>query len=80
MMGHREGGCQGLGRPLGSRGIVLGRVKNRAAGRTVAVRAILRREEDRGPDVLRLGNALSALDPRGGEETRLLDAMRQAVP
>ena len=38
-------------------------------------RALLRREADRGPDVLRLGNALAALDPRGGEEKRHIDAM-----
>jgi hypothetical protein len=34
----------------------------------------------RGPDFLRLANALSALYPNGSEEKRLLDAMLLAVP
>jgi hypothetical protein len=34
----------------------------------------------RGPDFLRLANALSALYPRDSEEKRLLDAMLLAVP
>ena len=37
-------------------------------------------EQDRGPDFLRLANALSALYPRGSEEKRLLDGMLLAVP
>lgn len=45
------------------------------AGRTNALRALLKAEIDRGPDFLRLANALSALYPRGSEEKRLLDAM-----
>lgn len=32
------------------------------------------------PTVLRLGNTLASLDPRGGVETRLIDAMRQTAP
>ncbi len=36
-------------------------------------------EPDRGPDFLRLANALSALYPRDSEEKRLLDAMLLAV-
>ena len=51
-----------------------------ASGRTEALRALLRAEQERGPDFLRLANALSALYPRGGEEKRLLDAMLLAVP
>jgi hypothetical protein len=34
----------------------------------------------RGPDFLRLANALSARYPRESEEKRLLDAMLLAVP
>ena len=45
------------------------------AGRTEALRNLLRTEQDRGPDFLRLANALSALYPRGSEEKRLLDGM-----
>jgi adenine-specific DNA methylase len=51
-----------------------------AGGRTNALRALLRAEQDRGPDFLRLANALSALYPNGSEEKRLLDAMLLAVP
>jgi len=36
--------------------------------------------EQRGPDFLRLANALSALYPKDSEEKRLLDAMLLAVP
>ena len=50
------------------------------AGRTQALRALLAAEQDRGPDFLRLANALSALYPRDAEEKRLLDAMLLAVP
>jgi putative DNA methylase len=51
-----------------------------ASGRTNALRALLRSEQERGPDFLRLANALSALYPKGSEEKRLLDAMLLAVP
>lgn len=51
-----------------------------AGGRTNALRALLKAEQDRGPDFLRLANALSALYPRGSEEKRLLDAMLLAAP
>jgi len=51
-----------------------------ASGRTNALRALLQAEQDRGPDFLRLANALSALYPRYSEEKRLLDAMLLAVP
>ena len=37
-------------------------------------------EKERGPDFLRLANALSALYPPGSEEKRLLDAMLLAMP
>ena len=51
-----------------------------AGGRTNALRALLQAEQERGPDFLRLANALSALYPRGSEEKRLLDAMLLAAP
>jgi hypothetical protein len=51
-----------------------------ASGRANALRALLKAEQDRGPDFLRLANALSALYPTGSEEKRLLDAMLLAVP
>ena len=51
-----------------------------AGGRTNALRALVQAEQERGPDFLRLSNALSALYPRGSEEKRLLDAMLLAVP
>lgn len=51
-----------------------------AAGRANALRALLKSEQDRGSDFLRLANALSALYPKGSEEKRLLDAMLLAVP
>ena len=50
-----------------------------ASGRTEALRAHLRAEQERGPDFLRLANALTALYPHGSEEKRLLDAMLLAV-
>jgi hypothetical protein len=51
-----------------------------AGGRTNALRSLLEAEQQRGPDFLRLANALSALYPRDSEEKRLLDAMLLAVP
>ncbi len=51
-----------------------------AGGRTNALRALIRAEQERAPDFLRLANALSALYPKGSEEKRLLDAMLLAVP
>lgn len=51
-----------------------------ASGRANALRALLKGEMDRGPDFLRLANALSALYPRWSEEKRLVDAMLLAVP
>lgn len=50
-----------------------------ASGRSRALRALLRAEQDRGPDFLRLANAFSALYPRGSDEKRLLDAMLLAA-
>ncbi|MCY4506524.1 MAG: DUF1156 domain-containing protein, partial [Acidobacteria bacterium] len=51
-----------------------------AGGSTHALRALAQAERERGPDFLRLANALSALYPRASEEKRLLDAMLLAVP
>ena len=51
-----------------------------ANGHANALRVLIDAEQDRGPDFLRLANALSALYPRGSEEKRLLDAMLLAVP
>jgi putative DNA methylase len=51
-----------------------------ASGRTNGLRSLLAAEQERGPDFLRLGNALTALYPQGSEEKRLLDAMLLAVP
>ncbi len=46
----------------------------------VRIRALIKSEMERGPDFLRLANALSALYPKVSEEKRLLDAMLLAVP
>ena len=51
-----------------------------ASGRANALRALLKAEQERSPDFLRLANALSALYPKDSEEKRLLDAMLLAVP
>ena len=51
-----------------------------AAGRTNALRALLKAEQERGPDFERLANALTALYPNKSEERRLLEAMAQAMP
>ena len=51
-----------------------------ASGRANALRALIGTERDRGPEFLRLANALSALYPTGSQEKRLLDAMLLAVP
>jgi len=51
-----------------------------AGGQSNALRALIKAEQERGPDFLRLANALSALYPKESEEKRLLDAMLLAVP
>ncbi|MEI9476564.1 MAG: DUF1156 domain-containing protein, partial [Deltaproteobacteria bacterium] len=51
-----------------------------AGSRANALRALLKAEQDRSPDFLRLANALSALYPKDSEEKRLLDAMLLAMP
>jgi putative DNA methylase len=51
-----------------------------AGGQANALRELIKAEQQRGPDFLRLANALSALYPKQSEEKRLLDAMLLAVP
>ncbi|MEA3245625.1 MAG: DUF1156 domain-containing protein [Gemmatimonadota bacterium] len=51
-----------------------------SAGRTNALRTLLKAEQERGPDFMRLANALVALYPGGSEEKRLLEAMVLAAP
>jgi len=51
-----------------------------ADGRANALRTLLKAEQERSPDFLRLANALSALYPKSSDEKRLLDAMLLAVP
>jgi len=51
-----------------------------SAGKANALRTMLKAEAERGPDFLRLANALSALYPKDSEEKRLLDAMLLAMP
>ena len=51
-----------------------------ASGHAAALRKWIVDEQERGPDFLRLANALSALYPRGSQEKRLLDAMLLAAP
>ncbi len=51
-----------------------------AGGRSNALRALLKAEQERGSDFMRLANALSALYPKTSEEKRLLDAMLLALP
>jgi hypothetical protein len=51
-----------------------------SSGQTNGLRALINSEQERGPDFLRLSNALSALYPPGSEEKRLLDAILLAMP
>ncbi|MGH8011384.1 MAG: DUF1156 domain-containing protein [Candidatus Binataceae bacterium] len=51
-----------------------------SAGKANALRTMLKAEAERGPDFVRLANALSALYPKDSEEKRLLDAMLLAMP
>ena len=50
------------------------------SGQTNGLRALLKEEMQRGPDFLRLANALSRLYPKDSDEKRLLDGMVQAIP
>ncbi|MCY4675202.1 MAG: hypothetical protein OXD43_15830 [Bacteroidetes bacterium] len=51
-----------------------------AGAHASALRKLIEAELSRGPEFLRLANALSALYPRESQEKRLLDAMLLAVP
>ena len=51
-----------------------------SSGHSNALRKLILAEQERGPEFLRLANALSALYPPGSEEKRLLDGMLLAVP
>ena len=51
-----------------------------AGGQANALRMLIKAEQERSPDFLRLANALSVLYPKGSEEKRLLDAMLLAIP
>ena len=51
-----------------------------SSGHANALRTLIDAEQDRGPDFLRLANALSALYPQGCNEKHLLNAMLLAVP
>ena len=50
-----------------------------AGGHSNALRKLILSERERGPDFLRLANALSALYPPASREKRLLDAMLLAT-
>jgi len=50
-----------------------------AGGQSNALRMLIKAEQDRGSEFLRLANALSALYPKKSEEKRLLDAMLLAA-
>lgn len=51
-----------------------------ASGHANVLRTLIGAEQDRGPDFLRLANALSALYSRRSQEKRQVDAMLLAVP
>ena len=51
-----------------------------SSGHSNAPHRLIEAEQGRGPEFLRLANALSALYPRGSEDERLLDGMLLAVP
>jgi hypothetical protein len=51
-----------------------------AAGKSNALRTMLKAEAERGQEFVRLANALSALYPRESEEKRLVDAILLAMP
>jgi hypothetical protein len=51
-----------------------------AGGQSNGLRAIIKSKIERGPDFLRLANALSVLYPKDCREKRLLSAIRLAIP
>ena len=75
-----KGGKEGIKRETTTLDRVHAAMLLQASGQTNALRALLKAEQDRGPDFIRLANALSALYPKQSEEKRLLDAMLLAIP
>jgi hypothetical protein len=75
-----KGGKEGIKRETTTLDRVHAAMLLQASGQTNALRVLLKAEQDRGQDFLRLANALSALYPKESEEKRLLDAMLLAVP
>jgi hypothetical protein len=75
-----KGGKEGIKRETTTLDRIHAAMLLQASGQTNALRALLKAEQDRGPDFLRLANALSALYPKQSEEKRLLDAMLLAIP
>jgi hypothetical protein len=75
-----KGGKEGIKRETTTLDRVHAAMLLQASGQTNALRALLKAEQERGPDFLRLANSLSALYPKDSEEKRLLDAMLLAVP
>lgn len=75
-----KGGKEGIRRETTTLDRVHAAMLLQASGQTNALRALLKAEQDRSPDFLRLANALSALYPKDSEEKRLLDAMLLAMP
>ena len=75
---HHAGGALGLGDIPNRRHR---RAEERRARDQRSTRQLrpVQEEQQRGPDFLRLANALSALYPRESEEKRLLDGMLLAV-
>ncbi|HVC98996.1 MAG TPA: hypothetical protein VND64_35355 [Pirellulales bacterium] len=51
-----------------------------SSGQANALRRLLKSEQERGPEFVRLANALSALYPKDSDEKRLIDAMLLAAP
>ena len=49
-------------------------------GDSIALKSLLRQESERGPNFIRLGNALSTLYPRNSREKRVLDAVLLIFP
>lgn len=82
--GGSKRGADGAGDPAPQAATTLDRLHAamllQASGQANGLRALLKEETQRGPDFLRLANALSALYPKDSEEKRLLDAMLLAVP
>jgi putative DNA methylase len=75
-----KGGKEGIKRETTTLDRIHAAMLLQASGQTNALRALLKAEQDRGPDFIRLANALSALYPKQSEEKRLLDAMLLAIP